>query len=197
MNIKDINCKEIFKAAYEKRYTWNVFNGMKGTCLYSFNNKFYEGFFYLNEKFKIEIKGIEEEEIVKRISSQLFDVSIHRVRREFSKVHSENNFQLLNNSEKGLEMIVSGKNEGDKYRVKNNCINMVYRKIHGFIIEIFVQDFLNTGNGYLSKRYTSIQLDQKNLAPITNKFQYEDEYIKIKQNHIWFMNSRIIQINQI
>ena len=51
-------------------------------------------------------------------------------------------------------MIVSGKSEGDKYRVKNNCINMVYRKIHGIIIEIFVQEFFDTGNGLLSKKYT-------------------------------------------
>ena len=40
-------------------------------------------------------------------------------------------------------MIVSGKSEGDKYRVKNNCINMVYRKIHGVIVEIFVEEFFH------------------------------------------------------
>ena len=48
-------------------------------------------------------------------------------------------------------MSVSGKNQGDKYRVKNNCINMVYRKFHGTIIEIFVEEFLDTGIGSLSK----------------------------------------------
>ena len=32
-------------------------------------------------------------------------------------------------------------NQGDKYRGKNNRINMVYRKIHGTIIEIFVEEF--------------------------------------------------------
>ena len=52
-------------------------------------------------------------------------------------------------------MSVSGKNEGDKYRVKNNCINMVYRKIHGSIIEIFCSRILDTGSGFLSKKYKS------------------------------------------
>jgi len=65
-------------------------------------------------------------------------VCIHRVKREFESVHSENIFNLIKNSESGIEMIVSGKNKGDRYRVKNNCINMVYRKIHGIIIEIFL-----------------------------------------------------------
>ena len=48
-------------------------------------------------------------------------------------------------------MIVSGKNQGDKYRVKNDFINMVYRKIHGNIIEILVEEFFDTGIGSLSK----------------------------------------------
>jgi len=71
-------------------------------------------------------------------------VCIHRVKREFKSIHSENNFNLLKSSESGIEMYVSGKNDGDKYRVKNDCINMVYRKIHGTIIEIFVEEFFDT-----------------------------------------------------
>ena len=70
------------------------------------------------------------------------------VKRDFKSVHSENYFNLLKNSESGIEMIVSGRNDGDKYRVKNECINMVYRKIHGTIIEIFVEEFFHTGDRF-------------------------------------------------
>ena len=73
----------------------------------------------LGKDFKPNIQNIEDEKIVKSIASQLFEVSIHRVKREFESVHSENNFNLLKNSESGIEMSVSGKNQGDKYRVKN------------------------------------------------------------------------------
>ena len=108
-----------------------------------------------NKIFKPNIKKIEDEKIVKNISSQLFEVCIHRVKREFKSVHAENNFNLLKNSDSGIEMRVSGKNQGDKYRVKNDCINMVYRKIHGTIIEIFVEEFLHTG---IAVSYTHLTL---------------------------------------
>ena len=122
---------------------------------------------------------------------------IHRVKREFESVHSENNFNLLKNSESGIEISVSGKNKGDKYRVKNNCINMVYRKIHGTIIEIFVEEFLDTGTGSLSKKYSSQQIDPDTLKANTQKLEYEDELINIDKSDYWILNSRTIKyLNQ-
>ena len=94
-------------------------------------------------------------------------------------------------------MIVSGKNEGDKYRVKNECINMVYRKIHGTIIEIFVEEFFDTGVGFLSKKYTSQQINPITLEASSQKLKYEDEFINILKDDYWILNSRTIKyINQ-
>jgi len=169
-NLKDINCKEIFKKAYENRYTWKKdFHGYQGKCIFLTNNNIHKGNFLLGEDFKPNIQKIEDEKIVQSIASQLFEVCIHRVKREFKSVHSENNFNLLKNSESGIEMSVSGKNQGDKYRVKNNCINMVYRKIHGTIIEIFVEEFLDTGKGSLSKKYSSQQINPDTLETNSQK----------------------------
>ena len=197
-NLREINCKEIFRKAYENRYTWkNEFNGYKGKCIFFINNKIHEGEFLLGRDFKPNIQNIENEKIVKSISSQLFEVCIHRVKREFKSIHSENDFNLLKNSESGIEMIVSGKNQGDKYRVKNNCINMVYRKIHGTIIEIFVEEFLDTEIGYLSKKYTSQSIDPDTLKVKSQKLQYEDEFININEEDNWILNSRTIKyLNQ-
>ena len=194
MNLTEKNCKKIFQKAYEKRYTWSAnFSGYKGKCIYSANNDSYEGRFLLGKDFKPQIQNIDDQEIVKRISSQLFEVSIHRVKREFEEIHSKNNFTLIKDSNSGIEMIVSGKSEGDKYRVKNNCINMVYRKIHGIIIEIFVQEFFDTGSGFLSKKYTSQQIDPITLRAETLKLEYEDRFIKIGPHDIWILNSRFIK----
>ena len=152
-NPREINCKEIFRKAFENRYTWkNDFNGYQGKCTFIHKNNIHEGKFLLGKDFKPNIQEIDDENIVKSIASQLFEVSIHRVRRDFHSIHSENNFNLIKSSENGIEMKVSGKNDGDKYRVKDLGINMVYRKIHGIIIEIFVEEFLNTGDGLLSKK---------------------------------------------
>ncbi len=197
-NLTEINCKEIFRKAYENRYTWkNEFNGYKGKCIFFINNNNYEGEFLLGKDFKPNIKNIDDEKIIKSISSQLFEVCIHRVKREFKSVHSENYFNLLKNSKSGIEMIVSGKNQGDKYRVKNDCINMVYRKIHGTIIEIFVEEFFDTGLGSLSKKYTSQSIDPVALKAKSQKLEYQDEFINIDEKDHWILNSRTIKyLNQ-
>ncbi len=194
MNLMEINCKELFKNAYERRYTWDSkFSGYKGKCIFSLNSNSYKGNFVLGKDFKPEIDNIDDQKIVKSISSQLFEVSIHRVKREFKEIHSKNNFNLIKDSEIGIEMMVSGKNEGDRYIVKNNCINMVYRKIHGIIIEIFVQEFFDTGNGFLSRKYTSQQIDPNTLKANSLKLEYEDRFINIGSQDIWILNSRSIK----
>ena len=197
-NLQEINCKEIFKKAYENRYTWKSdFYGYKGKCIFLNNNNIHKGEFFLGEDFKPNIQKIEDEKVVKSIASQLFEVCIHRVKREFESVHSENNFSFLKNSESGIEMSVSGKNQGDKYRVKNNCINMVYRKIHGTIIEIFVEEFLDTGRGSLSKKYSSQQIDPDTLETISQKLEYEDKFLNMGKDDYWILNSRKIKyLNQ-
>ena len=197
-NLREINCKEIFRKAYENRYTWNnEFNGYKGKCFLYVNENIHEGEFSLGKDFRPNIQKIEDEKIVKSIASQLFEVCIHRVKREFNTVHSENNFNLLKNSDSGIEMSVSGKNQGDKYRVKNDCINMVYRKIHGTIIEIFVEEFLHTGIGSLSKKYSSQSIDPDTLKTKSQKLEYEDEFTNIGEEDHWILNSRTIKyLNQ-
>jgi len=197
-NLKEINCKEIFKKAYENRYTWkNDFLGYQGKCIFLINNNTHKGDFVLGKDFKPNIRKIEDEKVVKSIASQLFEVCIHRVKREFEAVHLEDNFNLLNNSESGIEMIVSGKNKGDKYRVKNNCINMVYRKIHGIIIEIFVEEFLDTGIGSLSRKYSSQQINPDTLETNSEKLEYEDEFVNVGKDDYWILKSRTIKyLNQ-
>ena len=194
MNHEKINCKNIFQIAYEKRYTWNnSFMGYKGRCIFFNDNDMHSGDFILRSDFKPEINKIDDEEIVKSISSQLFEVAIHRVKRDFHSIHANNNFNFLKSSEHGIEMKVSGKNNGDKYRVKDDFINMVYRKIHGTIIEIYVQKFLNTGVGFLSEKYTSQLIDKDTLVANSTKLEYYDEFINVGSKNIWILNSRTIK----
>ena len=188
------NCKEIFEEAYNNRYTWpNTFNGYRGKCIFVENEKSIEGQFNLDNNFKPKIINISDDNIVKGISSQLFEVAIHRVKREFSEVHKNNNFKSLGESERGVSLEVLGKNDGDKYIVKDKKINMVFRKIHGVIIEIFVNEFIDTGDGFLSKKYSSQQLDVETLTPKSKILEYEDNFVNLGINNIWVLESRIIK----
>ena len=194
MSSSKFNCKEIFKEAYNNRYTWpNKFDGYSGKCIFVENKKFIEGEFILDSSFKPKIINISDNNIVKRISSQIFEVAIHRVKREFSDVHKSNNFKFMEESDNGIRIEVSGKNEGDKYIVKDKKINMVFRKIHGVIIEIFVQEFIDTGDGFLSKKYSSQQLDIKTLTPKSRILEYEDNFVNLGINNFWVLESRTIK----
>jgi len=194
MVFSQLNCREIFKEAYDNRYTWpNKFNGYSGKCIFIENEKSIEGEFILDNSFKPKIINISDKDIIKRISSQLFEVAIHRVKREFSDVHKNNNFKFLGESEKGITIEVLGKNEGDKYIVKDKKINMVFRKIHGVIVEIFVKEFISTANGFLSKKYSSQQLEIETLTPKSKILEYEDSFVNLGINDIWVLESRIIK----
>ena len=74
---------------------------------------------------------------------------------------------------------------------------MVYRKIHGTIIEIFVEEFFDTGTGSLSKKYSSQQINPDTLETNSQKLEYEDEFLNIGKEDYWILNSRTIKyINQ-
>ena len=190
----NINCKEIFKDAYNSRYTWpKTFNGYSGKCIFVDNEKATKGNFILDSNFKPKILNISDNNIIKGISSQLFEVAIHRVKRDFGEVHKSNDFIFLGESDKGVKLEVTGKNEGDKYRVQDKKINMVFRKIHGVLIEIFVREFIDTGDGFLSNKYSSQQLDIETLTPKSKIFEYEDNFVSIGVDNIWVLESRIIE----
>jgi len=194
MTSSKFNCKEIFRDAYENRYTWSSkFNGYNGKCIFVENGKSIEGDFILDSNFKSKIINISDKNIVKGISSQLFELAIHRVKREFTEVHKNNNFKFLGESEKGITIEVLGKNEGDKYTVKDKKINMVFRKIHGVIVEIFVKEFIETGEGYLSKKYSSQQLDIETLTPKSKILEYEDNFADLGIHSNWVLESRTIK----
>ena len=65
------------------------------------------------------MKELNDEKIKKAISSQLWEVAIHRVRRSFEQTHGNNTFAFGDTNEIGSEIIVGGKNKG------NNTVNKV------------------------------------------------------------------------
>jgi len=63
-NLREINCRQIFRKAYENRYTWrDDFKGYQGRCIFSINNDIYKGDFVLGKDFKPDIQNIEDEKV--------------------------------------------------------------------------------------------------------------------------------------
>ena len=190
------DCKSLFRQAYENRYTWDTdFKGYTGCCVLDDGISIYKGSFCLGRDMKVAIEDIDNEEINQLISSQLWEVAIHRVRRKFDVVHKDNSFTVGNITDVGLEVLVGGKNLGDKYIIKDNIIKMVHRHIHGSLVNIFTIDTLDTGNGYLSSIYTSQYLEPFSNNPKTGISKISDEFISLEHSGLWTLSSRVIETN--
>ena len=175
--IKGSDCKEFFRRAYQNRYTWpSDFSGYQGKCLWNNQDKSYEGSFKIDKDLKVKIYGIEDDKIIKLFSSQLWEVAIHRIRRSFDTTHGHNTFTFGGINNVGTEVIVGGKNKGDRYRIKDNIVTMVYRHIHENLVEIYTEDVINTDKGYLSKSYTSQYLDKSTGQPKTARSYFLDSF---------------------
>ncbi|ABX09107.1 DUF3386 domain-containing protein [Prochlorococcus marinus] len=187
------DCLESFRLAYENRYTWESdFPGYKGSCSYKNGKELFKGEFIVGKDLKASISIINNELAKKALASQLWEVCIHRVRRPFEKVHYENTFSFGDKNETGLEVLVGGKNKGDKYRIKDNVVTMVYRHVHGSLVNIFTKEVLFTGKGYLSKCYTSQYLNPSTKEPIGPESYFNDEYIPLYSGGPWVLSNRTI-----
>jgi hypothetical protein len=69
---------------------------------------------------------------------------------------------------------------------------MVYRHIHGSLIIILTKDVTHTGNGYLSKSYSSQYLDPTSKRDLKGKSFYKDDFIPLFQGGPWVLSSRSI-----
>jgi hypothetical protein len=129
-----------FRAAYENRYTWDSgFAGYRGRCLWEQDGRVVEGRFTLGADLKATVEGIDDPEVRKAVASQLWEVAIHRVRRPFEQTHGENSFTACDSDSVGTVVIVGGKIAGDRYRIKDNVVTMVYRHIHGTVVTIYTK----------------------------------------------------------
>ncbi|MBM5815111.1 MAG: DUF3386 domain-containing protein [Cyanobacteria bacterium K_Offshore_surface_m2_239] len=182
-----------FRAAYEHRYTWAPgFPGYRGHCSWEQDDRRVEGAFTLGADLKAHVEGMEDPEVHKAMASQLWEVAIHRVRRPFAQTHGENTFTAGDTDAVGTEVIVGGKNAGDRYRIKDNVVTMVHRHIHGTVVTIFTTSVTETGEGYLSHTYSSRYSDPATGAPRGGESHFEDTFVPLTDGGPWVLGERRI-----
>ena len=173
-----IAAQDLFRAAYENRYTWDqAFPGYTADVTYTDNGQIYTGTAKVGADLKPEVTGIDDEAAQKAIHGQLFEVAIHRVRRSFEATHGANTFRYGETLADGsVEILMGGKAEGDKYHVRDNEVSMVHRHIHGVVVTIHTFSSHDTGAGYLSHRYDSVYHDPQTGAQKGGLSTFEDNY---------------------
>jgi len=194
------DCTAAFRAAYENRYTWEPgFGGYKGRAVWEqpgvagAPDQRAEGTFVVGADLKATVEGITDEAIHKAVASQLWEVAIHRVRRSFEQTHGENTFTAGDTDAVGTEVIVGGKNTGDRYRIKGNVVTMVHRHIHGTVVTIFTESTTDTGNGYLSRSYSSQYADPASGAAKGGTSRFTDTFVPLAGTGPWVLSERVVE----
>ncbi len=188
------DCTAAFRAAYENRYTWEPgFGGYRGSCVWEQDDQRVEGTFAVGADLKATVEGVDDEAVHKAIASQLWEVAIHRVRRSFEQTHGENTFTAGDTDAVGTEVIVGGKNAGDRYRINDAVVTMVHRHIHGTVVTIFTESVTDTGNGYLSKRYSSQYADPSTGMAKGGKSSFSDTFVPLNDAGPWVLSERVVE----
>ncbi|NEQ21854.1 MAG: DUF3386 domain-containing protein [Microcoleus sp. SIO2G3] len=189
------SARELFQSAYENRYTWDKnFPGYTADVQLEQGDEVYTGTVRISPNLAVEVTGVDDEKAKEDIVNQLREITIHRVRRTFEESHGKNTFNFGETDETGaVEILVSGKAMGDRYKIRNNEVCLVHRHIHGIVVTINTFSSLDTGEGYLASRYDSVYHDVK-TGELKGGSQSEDSYEKVGDYYI--MTRRMIQSEQ-
>ncbi|AFY34628.1 DUF3386 domain-containing protein [Calothrix sp. PCC 7507] len=193
MTVTQLSAQELFRAAYENRYTWDKnFPGYTTDVTYKYDDQVFTAKVRINADLKAEVLDIENEQAKQAIHNQAWEIAIHRIRRAFEDNHSANTFSYGATAENGaVEILVGGKSDGDKYKVHNNEVSHVHRLIHGTFVTIDTFSSHNTGEGYLSHTYDSVYHDPKTGEQKGGRSEFTDEYEKVGKYFI--LNRREIR----
>ena len=186
MTITQISAQELFRAAYQNRYTWDEnFPGYTADITYKYNDQVITGQVRIEANMKAEVLNVEDEAAKKAIHGQAWEIAVHRVRRAFEQTHGANTCRLGNTDATGaVEIFLGGKSEGDKYKVRNNEVCHVHRLIHGTFVTIDTFSSHDTGEGYLSHTYNSVYHDPETGTQKGGKSDFTDEYEKVGNYYI-------------
>lgn len=184
--LHQVSARDLFRAAYENRYTWDkAFPGYTADVTLKQGDEVFTGKVRVNANLSTEVTGIADEQAKKSIQEQLQEIAIHRIRRTFEQTHGQNTFEFGATDDTGaVEILMGGKAQGDRYKVRNNEVCLVHRHIHGIVVTINTFSSHKTEAGYLSHRYDSVYHDPQTGEQRGEIADFEDDYTKVGNYYI-------------
>ena len=176
-----LTAQDLFRAAYENRYTWDAdFPGYGASVTLRSGGMTHRGQVQVNADFTFEVLNIADEAAQRQIKSQLWEITIHRVRHSFAETHGKNTFALGETDETGaVEILVSGAAMGNRYKVRDNTVCFVHRQIRDVVVNIHTFETLTTDRGYLSTGYRSVYLDPETGTNKGPETVFEDTFEEV------------------
>ena len=173
-----LTAQDVFRSAYENRYTWDKdFPGYQAQVTMTTGETQYTAQAKVNSDLSFEVSGIEDGEAKKAIQGQLWEMTIHRVKRSFTETHGKNTFSFGKKDETGaVEILLGGASEGNSYKVRDNTVCFVNRRIKDKVVNINTLTTVMTEKGYLSEKYESFYVDPQTHEPQTATTAFEDKF---------------------
>ncbi|MBW4640370.1 MAG: DUF3386 domain-containing protein [Gloeocapsa sp. UFS-A4-WI-NPMV-4B04] len=186
------NARELFRAAYENRYTWDEnFPGYSADVQLKQGNEVYNGKIRINRDMSVEVTGIDDEQVQESVYTQLRDVVTHRKRSQFDQSHGKNEFNLGKSDETGaVEILVKGDAMGSNYKIRGTEICQVSRVMGRMAFVIDTQESLDTGNGYVSTLY-DVVFRNPQTDEVTKVLKFNDTFQQIGDYYV--MSNQVIQ----
>jgi hypothetical protein len=179
------SARELFKAAYENRYTWDQnFPGYSADVEIKQGDEVYTGKVRINSDLKVEVTGIEDEKVQESVYNQMRDIVTHRKRSSFEQAHGKNEFNLGEADSTGaVEILVKGDAMGSNYKVRGTEISQVSRVMGPMAFTINTNESLDTGEGYVSTGYNAIFRNSK-TGDLMGKREFEETYEKVGNYYV-------------
>lgn len=183
--IEATNAQDVFRAAYENRYTWDEnFPGYRADLELKQGDEVYTGQIVINPDLTVEVKGIDNEEVQQSVYTQLRDVITHRKRSSFEKAHGKNKFSFGEKDETGaVEILVQGDAMGSNYKVRGVEICQVSRVMGRMAFVINTHESLDTGEGYVSRRY-DVVFRNPQTQDVIRELEFEDIFEQVGDYYV-------------
>ncbi len=181
-----LTAQDIFRSAYENRYTWDAeFPGYTATVTMKSGDRKCTARATIKPDLSFEVSDIEDSEAKKSIQGQLWEMTIQRVRHSFEETHGKNSFSFGEKDENGaVEILVGGASEGNSYKVKDNTVCFVNRRIRDKVVNINTLTTFMTEEGYLSEKYESFYLNPETKERETDVTTFEDKFTKVGDYYV-------------
>lgn len=175
-----LQAQELFRNAYENRYTWDVdFPGYRADLTLTQGDETYRAQITVNRDLTVEVTGLTDETVKESVYNQLRDIVTHRKRSNFEKAHGKNSFAFGETDPTGaIEILVTGDAMGSNYKIRGSEICQVSRVMGPMAFTINTEESLKTETGYISTGYHAIFRNAK-TQELQGKRNFHEAYEKV------------------
>lgn len=175
-----ISASELFRQAYENRYTWGPqFPGYTAVVELKQGKEDYKGHISLNPDMSVEVTGIDSENARQTVENQLRMLIIHRRRVPFEVAHKNSTFQLGITDETGAVEIFEIEDQKEShYKVFDQQLMQVNRLLGHTAVTVDTLSSEVTPQGYLVTRHRTT-FRQPQTHQVLGEAESSDIYTKI------------------